>query len=98
MTRAVAQDVGGLVERVFVALADGKFHSGENLATLLGVSRSAVWKATHRLRELGATVHAVHNRGYRLVSAGDPLDAELIREGVSKALRSRMGDSTPGRT
>jgi BirA family biotin operon repressor/biotin-[acetyl-CoA-carboxylase] ligase len=88
--RAVAQDVGGLVERVFVALADGKFHSGENLAALLGVSRSAVWKATHRLRELGATVHAVHNRGYRLASAGDPLDAELIREGVSKALRSRL--------
>lgn len=90
MIRAVAQDVGGLVERVFVALADGKFHSGENLAALFGVSRSAVWKATHRLRELGATVHAVHNRGYRLASAGDPLDAELIREGVSKALRSRL--------
>jgi BirA family biotin operon repressor/biotin-[acetyl-CoA-carboxylase] ligase len=90
VTRGAAHDAGGLVARVYVALADGRFHSGEDLASVLGVSRSAVWKATHKLRELGATVHAVNNRGYRLASAGDPLDAALIREGMSRSLRARL--------
>ncbi len=90
MTRAVLQARTALVERVFRALADGRFHSGEELAQELGVSRSAVWKAAHKLRELGSTVHAVRNRGYRLASAGDPLDATLIRDGVSRSLRSRL--------
>ncbi|MBV8909948.1 MAG: HTH domain-containing protein, partial [Gammaproteobacteria bacterium] len=39
--------------RIFAALADGHFHSGEQLAAELGVSRSAIWKAATALRELG---------------------------------------------
>ncbi len=67
-----------LVARVFAALADGEFHSGEQLAGELGVSRGAIWKAAGSLRELGATLHAVRNRGYRLRSGGDALDAAQI--------------------
>src|SRR5262249_445191 len=55
-----------LVARLFAQLADGQFHSGEALAEELAVSRSAIWKAARALRALGATVHAVRNRGYRL--------------------------------
>src|SRR5205823_11711692 len=61
-----AHDSTPLVARVFAALCDGRFHSGEQLARSLGVSRSAIWKATGTLRELGATLHAVRNRGYCL--------------------------------
>ena len=89
MTRAALQEERVLSQRVFVALADGQFHSGEELAHLLGVSRSAIWKAAHKLRELGAALHAVRNRGYRLAAAGDPLDAALIRDGLSRSLRAR---------
>jgi BirA family biotin operon repressor/biotin-[acetyl-CoA-carboxylase] ligase len=79
-----------LIERVFGALADGQFHSGEQLAQTLGVSRSAIWKVAHKLRELGSTLHAVRNRGYRLCGAGDPLDAALIREGIARSVRTRV--------
>jgi BirA family transcriptional regulator, biotin operon repressor / biotin---[acetyl-CoA-carboxylase] ligase len=84
MTKATAQEPDGeggaapLVAKVFAELADGEFHSGEQLAETLGVSRSAVWKAVESLRELGATLHAVRNRGYRLRSGSDALDAARI--------------------
>ena len=90
MTRILLQKERVLTERVFVALADGQFHSGEELARLLGVSRSAIWKAAHKLRELGAVLHAVRNRGYRLAFAGDPWDAALIRDGLSRGVRARV--------
>jgi BirA family biotin operon repressor/biotin-[acetyl-CoA-carboxylase] ligase len=85
-----SQQNGALTERVFGALADGQFHSGEELARSLGVSRSAIWKAGHRLRELGSTLHAVRHRGYRLADASEPLNADLIRDGISKNLRTRV--------
>ena len=61
-----------LAARVFAQLADGRFQSGEALAQALGVSRSAIWKAVRTLRALGATLHAVPNRGYRLRSGAHP--------------------------
>jgi BirA family biotin operon repressor/biotin-[acetyl-CoA-carboxylase] ligase len=67
-----------LVAKVFAHLTDGEFHSGEELAETLGVSRGAVWKAVESLRDLGATLHAVRNRGYRLRSGSDALDASRI--------------------
>jgi BirA family biotin operon repressor/biotin-[acetyl-CoA-carboxylase] ligase len=78
-----------LLGRLFVALGDGAFHSGERLAAELRVSRSAIWKAVHALRDLGATVHAVPNRGYRLVNAGEPLDVRAIRSAMSLSERIR---------
>ena len=79
-----------LVSRVFAQLSDGQFHSGEQLAESLGVSRSAVWKAAHSLRDLGATLHAVRNRGYRLVTVTEPLDAAKIRDQLVRAVRDRV--------
>lgn len=92
MTRTMLQQERTLAERVFDALADGHFHSGEELAQLLGVSRSAIWKAAHKLRELGSTLHAVRNRGYRLATAADPLDSTLLRERLSRNVRLRVRD------
>jgi BirA family biotin operon repressor/biotin-[acetyl-CoA-carboxylase] ligase len=84
-----------LVARLFARLADGKFHSGEALAAELQVSRSAIWKAAAALRNLGATVHAVRNRGYRLPAAGEPLSGSRIREllGAEAAHRVRLIDT-----
>jgi BirA family biotin operon repressor/biotin-[acetyl-CoA-carboxylase] ligase len=90
VNRAAPEVARALVERVFRALADGHFHSGEELAQRLVVSRSAVWKAANSLRELGSAVHAVRNRGYRLAGAGEPLDAVLIREALARGLRPRL--------
>jgi BirA family transcriptional regulator, biotin operon repressor / biotin---[acetyl-CoA-carboxylase] ligase len=81
---------GPLVARVFAALSDGHFHSGEELADSLGVSRSAVWKAGNSLRDLGATLHAVRNRGYKLVAVSEPLDAGKIRDHLPRTVRERV--------
>lgn len=62
-------------------LADGRFHSGEDLAAAFGVSRAAVWKQLKQLQTLpGITVHAVRGRGYRLASPLELLDAERLGE------------------
>src|SRR6267378_2824788 len=85
-----ANDSTPLTARVFAQLSDGRFHSGEQLAQTLGVSRSAIWKASGTLRELGATLHAVRNRGYRLASASDPLEAAKIRERLARDVRDHV--------
>jgi BirA family transcriptional regulator, biotin operon repressor / biotin---[acetyl-CoA-carboxylase] ligase len=85
-----ARSATPLVAQVFAALSDGQFHSGEGLAGKLGVSRSAVWKATAALRELGATLHAVRNRGYQLPGCAEPLDAQQIRERLGRAVQGRV--------
>jgi len=79
-----------LIARVFAELSDGQFHSGEALAKALGVSRSAVWKTVESLRDLGATLHAVRNRGYRLAKSSEPLAAERILAKISDTVREHI--------
>jgi BirA family biotin operon repressor/biotin-[acetyl-CoA-carboxylase] ligase len=79
-----------LAARVFAALADGRFHSGETLARTLGVSRSAVWKAVAALRAQGSALHAVRNRGYRLARGSEPLDPARIRERLAPEVREHV--------
>lgn len=96
MTKATAREGtahGGtlpLVARVFAELADGEFHSGEQLAGTLGVSRGAVWKAVESLRDLGATLHAVRNKGYRLRSGGGALDSRRITSLLPTAVSTHV--------
>jgi BirA family transcriptional regulator, biotin operon repressor / biotin---[acetyl-CoA-carboxylase] ligase len=88
--KTAAISAAPLAAQVFVQLADGKFHSGEDLARALSVSRSAVWKAVGTLRVLGATLEAVRNRGYRLAHTGEPLDERKIRRHLDAAARARV--------
>jgi BirA family biotin operon repressor/biotin-[acetyl-CoA-carboxylase] ligase len=67
-----------LTFRTLRLLADGDFHSGEQLARVLRVSRTTVWKALQGLEEWGITLFKVHGRGYRLVTPIDWLDVEQI--------------------
>lgn len=79
-----------LPAKVFRMLGPGGFHSGAALAMQLGVSRNAVWKAVGKLKELGVTVHAVRNRGYRLAVPTAPLVAARIREGLDESAQKRL--------
>lgn len=96
MTKAAGQggaaqvDGQPLVARVFAELADSEFHSGEQLAGKLGVSRGAVWKAVESLRGLGATLHAVRNKGYRLRSGSDALDFQRITDLLPQTVRAHV--------
>ena len=87
---AQPRETAPLIALLFRELADGRFHSGEELAKSLGVSRSAVWKAAGVLRELGATLHAVKNRGYCLTHGGEPLDPAKIRERLTREVREHV--------
>ena len=52
--------------------------SGQELCEQFGVSRTAVWKAIHQLKEAGYVIQAVQNRGYHLLSVPDILSESEI--------------------
>ncbi|MEN8168593.1 MAG: bifunctional biotin--[acetyl-CoA-carboxylase] ligase/biotin operon repressor BirA [Pseudomonadota bacterium] len=59
-------------------LADGRFHSGEDLGKSLGIGRAAVWKSLQQLSPLGLELHAVSGRGYRLATPVELLSESRI--------------------
>lgn len=75
-------------------LADGRFHSGEQMARHAGVTRAAVWKALQGLRTLGIDMHAVSGRGYSLGRAFELLDANAIIGAMSPATRIALHSLT----
>jgi len=77
-------------QRVFAALGDGEFHSGEALAAAAGVTRSAIWKSIELLRELGLQIEAATHRGYRLVRPTAALDADCIVAALDPAARALL--------
>ena len=77
-------------QRVLACLADGRFHSGQALAARLGLSRTAIWKATRALEAAGIEIHAVRGRGYRLAASLEPLDGERIRAGLAPGSAARL--------
>ncbi|BFM10308.1 bifunctional biotin--[acetyl-CoA-carboxylase] ligase/biotin operon repressor BirA [Simiduia litorea] len=71
-------------------LADGEFHSGEELGLLLGVSRTAVWKQLQKLDGLGLVAESVKGRGYRLARALDLLDVDVINASLGPELQQSL--------
>ena len=59
-------------------LADGEFHSGEQLGEKLGMSRAAINKHVQTLRDWGVDVFTVPGKGYSLPEPIQLLDASLI--------------------
>lgn len=73
-------------------LADGEFHSGQNLARALGVSRTAVWKQLNRLEDLGLELESVRGLGYRIPGGLELLDEGAIRAALTAPARSLLGE------
>ena len=65
------------------ALADGAFHSGEDIARTLGVTRSAVWYGIRDLSGAGFAIEKVRGRGYRLEHAISLLDAASVQSALA---------------
>ncbi|MEK6750165.1 MAG: biotin--[acetyl-CoA-carboxylase] ligase [Pseudomonadota bacterium] len=60
-------------------LADGRFHSGQDMCEQLCVSRTTVWNLVRQLSGLGVMVDCVRGRGYKLVDALELLQPDLIQ-------------------
>jgi BirA family transcriptional regulator, biotin operon repressor / biotin---[acetyl-CoA-carboxylase] ligase len=73
--------------RLLSMLADGSFHSGEQLAKRLRISRGGVWKLMRSLRALGIEIESVPRQGYKLPQAVDLLDKAAIAQSLSPAAR-----------
>lgn len=60
--------------------------SGEDISRRMGISRQALWKYMHELRDLGYDITAVPHLGYRLVSSPD----RLFPFEISVGLKTRI--------
>jgi BirA family biotin operon repressor/biotin-[acetyl-CoA-carboxylase] ligase len=81
-----------LAQTLFADLADGEFHSGEQLARARKVTRAGVWKAIEQLRELGLPLEATPNRGYRLSVPTEALLAMRILDELAPETRARIDE------
>ncbi|MFQ1017199.1 bifunctional biotin--[acetyl-CoA-carboxylase] ligase/biotin operon repressor BirA [Gilliamella sp. Occ3-1] len=61
-------------------LADGQFHSGEELATIFGITRAGINKYIKQLREWGIGLNSVHGKGYCLAAPLNLLNKTKINQ------------------
>jgi BirA family biotin operon repressor/biotin-[acetyl-CoA-carboxylase] ligase len=73
-------------------LADGLFHSGQELGEQLAVSRSAIWKQMRKLEELGIEIYSVKGRGYRLPGGLDLLSVDAFAAALDGNVAEQLGD------
>ncbi len=65
-------------------LADGAFHSGEELAAKVGLTRARVSQVLKEAEVSGLALERIKGRGYRLLEAPGFLDAEAIRRRLAE--------------
>lgn len=80
----------GSLRQIIKLLADGQFHSGEELGLLLGVSRAAAWKHLQKLEGLGIKLLSIKGRGYCIDGGLDLLDVEKIAAQVHSSLPIKL--------
>ena len=68
-------------------LSDGAFHSGEDLAANVGLTRARVSQLLKEAETAGLALERIRGRGYRLLAAPDFLAADLIRAALSENVR-----------
>ncbi len=61
-------------------LKDGEYHSGQEIANTLHVSRTSIAKYIHTLQNLGLDIYTIKGRGYAVPYNIDLLDEELINK------------------
>lgn len=68
-------------------LADGRFHSGEDVARELGRSRATLSEALKCAPDLGIELFSVRGKGYKLATPIEFIDAERLREAMGAGAR-----------
>lgn len=70
-------------------LADGAFHSGEDLAAKVGLTRARVSQVLKDAEDAGLALERIKGRGYRLLEAPDFLSADAVRARLAELGRAR---------
>ena len=70
-------------------LADGAFHSGEDLAANVGLTRARVSQVLKEAEAAGLALERMKGRGYRLLEAPDFLDAKRVRSQLGVLAEAR---------
>ncbi len=77
--------------KLLLLLANGEFHSGQDLADAMGVSRTAVWKQVNRLvADTGLAIESVRGKGYRIAGGIDLLDADQVKAALDARARALL--------
>lgn len=71
-------------------LADGAWHSGQELADRAGITRAAIWKSIEGLRKDGYLIEAQPRRGYRLAEAIDILNETALRMFLPEEMQENL--------
>lgn len=66
--------------KLLTLLSDGRFHSGEKIGEILGVSRTSVNNYIKGLQEIGLDIYKVTGRGYQMASTIELLDEKKIKK------------------
>lgn len=69
----------------------GKAVSGERLAEMLGISRTAVWKHIKALKEKGYEIGSGSNRGYELIESIDVFSTKSVMDELADEARGYTG-------
>jgi len=72
-------------------LSDGAFHSGEDLAAQVGLTRARVSQVLKDAESAGLALERIKGRGYRLLETPDFLDAKVIRAALGERAALRGG-------
>lgn len=80
-----------LRQKLLTLLADGQFHSGEQLGEQLAVSRAAISKHIQAVKALGLEIYSVSGKGYKLAVPLQLLDQNRL----SRELAPRRVDLIP---
>ena len=71
-------------------LADGKLHSGQELAQIFGVSRTAIWKQLIKIKQKNLEVRSVKGKGYQLAQSLELLDKDQIRRQLKPIVQNQL--------
>jgi BirA family biotin operon repressor/biotin-[acetyl-CoA-carboxylase] ligase len=78
------------IPELVAMLADGRFHTGDDLGKHFGVSKTIVWREIGKLAELGLDVHSVRGKGYRLSEPLTLLNTDDIMAAFTKTASRKL--------
>ena len=76
--------MSNLLFPVLSILADGKFHSGEEMAKHLNVSRVSIWHTLSDTKKLGVEVFSVKGKGYRLSQPLILIEEDKVKRAIGE--------------